>query len=100
MGSGGSGDRLVDTGNIMINKGNPTVKETAVCVVFAFVGNALTLVMLIFMSPRQRPMPYYYLEGADEYIKRLSNDEILDGETVSTVNLFLMAVFGPATLQL
>jgi hypothetical protein len=69
--------------------------ELALCFVPLILG-ALTEFLF---NPRQRPIPYQYLEGTGEYVVNQVYNETLDGETVPTAMLVWITGWLPLLLQ-
>jgi hypothetical protein len=71
--------------------------ELVVCMLWylsSFVVPSLLVVSTI------RPIPYQYLDGSNEYVRNLVNDEELQGSTVSVGMLILLGVILPLGAQL
>lgn len=75
---------------------SPEFKEMIACLIFALL---CSLVALVPVMPRQRPIPYQQLEDG-EYVINLSLNEPFDGDTVSDSLAALLAVVLPLLTQL
>lgn len=71
------------------------MREMLVCIIFF----GVSWILHIF-SPRQRPIPYQYLEESNSYVRNLDHDELDVGDTVSDTALIFLAAVGPLVLQL
>ena len=84
----------------VLEDASPTLLETIACVTFLFLGNGVVLSILFFLEPHKRPMPIQYLETSAEYVRRLSNDETYEGETLHTATLMILFCVLPIIIQL
>lgn len=80
--------------------GAPTLKETLYCVSFLVLGNAIVLSVLVFLEPHKRPMPIQHLEASSDYVRRLTNNELYEGETLDTGMLLLFFCICPVAIQM
>ena len=100
--SAGSNDRLVagEATPILFEDLPPTYTETALVILFSFLLIGASVMSVMLVSPRQRPMPVQFLEKSGEYVRNLVNNEIYYGETIDTMGLMLLCVFCPGAIQL
>ena len=73
------------------------VAELSFCLCIAAVSFALEASDL---SPRMRPIPFQLLDSSGEYIVNQVYNQEFNGETVSSLNLILLAFFLPLLVQL
>ena len=70
--------------------------ELICCVVFCIFCHAI----LELFTPHERPIPFQVLDNSGDYVRNLVNNETLEGETVSTPLLIVIAVLIPVLLQI
>ena len=80
--------------------GAPSLKETVACFAFFVIGNVVVLSVLSFLEPHKRPMPIQYLESSSDYVRRLTNNELYEGETLDTGTLLLLFCVCPVFIQM
>jgi membrane-associated phospholipid phosphatase len=72
-------------------------QELLVCLSFLIVS--LLPTNLIHFTPHQRPIPYQLLQNGGEYVRNLSNDQVLTSETVPDALLLILALVLPFVIQ-
>ena len=82
----------------MIAATSPSLVEVIVCG-GCFLATAL-IIFLVPFSPHERPIPIQYLEGSGDYVMNLVNNELFDGETISTWSLIVWGLAVPWILQM
>ena len=77
---------------------SPDFAEIGSCVAFFLV---MMIINFVNPTPRQRPIPYQYLQNTGDYIKNLVNDAPYAGyDTVSSTMLVVLAEILPLLIQL